>query len=353
MIDFRYHLVSLISVFLALAVGIVLGAGPLKEAIGDQLTGQVESLRADKEKLRSDLDAAAADLGQHDAFLESTAPSLLAGSIAGRRVAIVELDAADDQVLSDLTDRIVAGGGAVTARARLAEAWTSEGQAKFRQSLAANLAQYLPERAEDSVDADLATALVQSLVQIDAAQPTAYSPDAVVLQGLLAAGDLVSYEQEDAAPADMIVLLSGADQVSTEETSSGSTQGDTTLLIETRLAVAARTGAESAVVVTTGDSTARRAAIAGGASTATVVSTVADGASTTGQITTVLALAAQASGTVGHYGPQAGTTAVAPPVVRLAEVDRSSRTAAAPEGDGAEGDGTGGDAADGDAADAS
>ena len=31
MIDFRYHLVSLISVFLALAVGIALGAGPLKE----------------------------------------------------------------------------------------------------------------------------------------------------------------------------------------------------------------------------------------------------------------------------------------------------------------------------------
>ncbi|NIS33816.1 MAG: copper transporter, partial [Actinobacteria bacterium] len=29
MIDFRYHLVSIIAVFFALAVGIVLGAGPL------------------------------------------------------------------------------------------------------------------------------------------------------------------------------------------------------------------------------------------------------------------------------------------------------------------------------------
>ena len=47
MIDFRYHIVSLISVFLALAVGIALGAGPLKETIGDTLTGQVEQLRAD------------------------------------------------------------------------------------------------------------------------------------------------------------------------------------------------------------------------------------------------------------------------------------------------------------------
>jgi hypothetical protein len=44
-IDFRYHLVSLVSVFLALAVGIVLGAGPLRENLGDQLTKQVDALR--------------------------------------------------------------------------------------------------------------------------------------------------------------------------------------------------------------------------------------------------------------------------------------------------------------------
>ena len=40
MIDFRYHLVSLVSVFLALAVGIVLGAGPLKDTIGDHHQGR-------------------------------------------------------------------------------------------------------------------------------------------------------------------------------------------------------------------------------------------------------------------------------------------------------------------------
>ena len=37
MIDFRYHLVSIISIFMALAVGIVLGAGPLQGQIGDTL----------------------------------------------------------------------------------------------------------------------------------------------------------------------------------------------------------------------------------------------------------------------------------------------------------------------------
>ena len=56
MIDFRYHIVSLISVFLALAVGIALGAGPLEETIGDTLTGQVEVLREEKDALRAELD---------------------------------------------------------------------------------------------------------------------------------------------------------------------------------------------------------------------------------------------------------------------------------------------------------
>ena len=57
-IDFRYHLVSIVSIFLALAVGIVLGAGPLKEDIGNTLTSEVKNLRADKAALRAELDVA-------------------------------------------------------------------------------------------------------------------------------------------------------------------------------------------------------------------------------------------------------------------------------------------------------
>ena len=48
MIDFRYHLVSLISVFLALAVGVVLGAGPLQNSLGTALNDQVTSLRENR-----------------------------------------------------------------------------------------------------------------------------------------------------------------------------------------------------------------------------------------------------------------------------------------------------------------
>ena len=60
MIDFRYHLVSIVSIFLALAVGIVLGAGPLKGELGNTLNKEVAGLRQDKADLNKQLQEASA-----------------------------------------------------------------------------------------------------------------------------------------------------------------------------------------------------------------------------------------------------------------------------------------------------
>jgi len=357
-IDFRYHLVSLISVFLALAVGIVLGAGPLKEAIGDQLTGQVETLRSDKEKLREELDAAEADVAAREAFLSATASQLTAGTITGRRVAFVELDETDGDVVDGLTAHLVAAGAQVAGSVRVSEQWTSESQARYRQALVPSLTEYLPSGPGDrSHDADLARALVLSLVQL-APEGDVFSPDALQLQRLLSAGEFVTYS-EDLEPADMVVVLAPAvaDPGTTPETPTS--QDETTLLIQQELPRAATELAEAAVVAG-GTGAPLLAAIMGGGD-ATSVTTVGDLDDLTGQVSVPLALAARAAGTVGHFGTGEGTTAVAPAVVRLAEVDRTVRRAAAPEppvteedaGEGSE-EADGADAAEGfeDAADA-
>ena len=80
MIDFRYHLVSLISVFLALAVGIVLGAGPLRENLGDQLAGQVEQLRTEQEQLRTEAEQLAGENDQLSSFITEVGPEVILGS---------------------------------------------------------------------------------------------------------------------------------------------------------------------------------------------------------------------------------------------------------------------------------
>ncbi|RAD64859.1 copper transporter, partial [Burkholderia multivorans] len=81
MIDFRYHLVSLVSVFLALAVGIVLGAGPLKEPIGESLQSQVDALRADRDDLRTKLDAANGNIAKQNEFVTAASPELIGDTL--------------------------------------------------------------------------------------------------------------------------------------------------------------------------------------------------------------------------------------------------------------------------------
>lgn len=113
MIDFRYHLVSLVSVFLALAVGIVLGAGPLKEPIGESLQSQVDALRADRDNLRAKIDAANGNIDKQNDFVTSAAPELIGGTLKGKDVSIVGAPKADPEQVEEVTNRIKEAGGKI------------------------------------------------------------------------------------------------------------------------------------------------------------------------------------------------------------------------------------------------
>ena len=52
MIDFRYHLVSIVAIFLALALGIVLGSTTLSNSVGDTLRKQVSSATRSAQEAR-------------------------------------------------------------------------------------------------------------------------------------------------------------------------------------------------------------------------------------------------------------------------------------------------------------
>ena len=95
MIDFRYHLVSLVSVFLALAIGVVLGAGPLRDTIGATLEDQVQALRQDKVNLQEAVTSRDALLERRESFVEAVAPELLRGRLAGAQVAVGGLPGGD------------------------------------------------------------------------------------------------------------------------------------------------------------------------------------------------------------------------------------------------------------------
>lgn len=346
MIDFRYHLVSLISVFLALAVGIALGAGPLKETIGDTLSGQVDVLRTEKEQLRSQLDETSGDLAAADAFVAASADQLLANVLTDRRVALVVLDEVTQDEVTAVTERIEEAGGSVSATVTVNDTWTDPGLATYRRTLAGTLVSYLasPPPADAGTDVELAEALVSGLVGADSAAPDVLSENAASLLDVLAEGDraLVTFAGDVTRPADAVVVLAGTTAL---DAGTEPTEGATPVTRSAQLALvsAAQRLSEGVVVAgsTPQDDGLVEAVRADDTLTGTV-STVTDVDRVTGQVAVPLALAAQIAEQPGHYGHGDGLEAI-PPVVTLAPVDRTPVDPGA--GAEAEGDPAGGDPA--------
>jgi hypothetical protein len=140
MIDFRYHLVSLVSVFLALAVGIVLGAGPLEGSIGQTLTDQVDALRNDRDTLRDDLASAETALQHREEFITAVTPALVDEQLGGRSVVLVPLPGAETNELDSLTTALEGAGATVTGRVGVTTTWTDPGEQAARDELVTRLA---------------------------------------------------------------------------------------------------------------------------------------------------------------------------------------------------------------------
>ena len=335
MIDFRYHIVSLISVFLALAVGIILGAGPLKESIGDQLTGQVDALRADKDTLRSELDAAGTALTDAESFVAATAPSLLEGVLPDRRVAVIQTGTIDDAVYDSVEQQILASGATVSARVQVTDAWTDPDQASTRQSYATSLADYLDAPPTEGFDTTLAQVLVDSLTDADPANPDAFSADAVLTRAILVDGELVEVLTEPQAPADAFVVLTPTvEGASDNRTPAQDDDLAAASAIEIKLVTAAQDGSEGVVVAgTVPVKDDLVSVIRSDADLAASLTTVTGIERITGAVNVPLSLAARINGQVGQFGFGEGATAPAPPAVALQPVVRTPAGDATGEGE--------------------
>jgi hypothetical protein len=109
--DFRYHALSLVAVFLALAVGLLLGVAigdsglvsSAKQDIEDSLRGDVKASRAEAADLR-------AQLAQHDDYERQTFPDLVAGRLAGDQIGLVFLGDSDEQITDEVRDALEPAG---------------------------------------------------------------------------------------------------------------------------------------------------------------------------------------------------------------------------------------------------
>jgi hypothetical protein len=112
MFDFRYHALSLIAVFVALVLGLLLGV-----AIGDK--GLVSSAENNiKESLRADVRAEqkkaaglSDQIAQKDKFEQEVYPLLVEGQLTERKIGVVFLGQASDEINNEVDNALDETGG--------------------------------------------------------------------------------------------------------------------------------------------------------------------------------------------------------------------------------------------------
>jgi hypothetical protein len=313
-IDFRYHLVSLISVFLALSVGIILGAGPLQGAIGETLTEQVDALRAERTELRTELDATQTALDGDERYIEAVGTRLVTGSLEGNRVAVVQLGEVSEEMQDGVLNQLDRSGATVVSDSVLTDAWSDPADESSRETVAEGLRVNLGAAAPEGEDASavLGAALAVALTGNDGG--TDRSSQATDLEAQLERFGFVESGDEQTQAAQALVLLVGpAGQV--QETADGATEeAEPATDIWTSVARAAQEVSGAAVLAGPTDEPGDAVqAVRDDEEIAAEVTTVSGLDRLVGRINVPLAVAARLSGAVGQYGLEDDATAVLPP----------------------------------------
>jgi hypothetical protein len=129
-IDFRYHIVSLVAVFLALGVGIVLGSGPLDEQIQGALQTQTDDLRSQQKELRSQVTDLQRQVTVGEQFAEEIEDQLTANQLTDRSVVIFTLPGTDNDLVDEATKVLERAGATVNGTVGITDVYVDPTKAK-------------------------------------------------------------------------------------------------------------------------------------------------------------------------------------------------------------------------------
>ena len=115
----RYHAASLAAVFVALAIGILIGVGLADDVVSGASQELEDSLRADLDDANAEVDDLRSQLDLESEFNDAVGPALVAGRLDRERIAIVELGEVGTETVDPVTEAVEAAGGEVSSVAIL------------------------------------------------------------------------------------------------------------------------------------------------------------------------------------------------------------------------------------------
>lgn len=302
MISFRRHVFTLVAVFLALAMGVVLGSTSVATSIRDAVVDREETTAAQLEAASNDLARSRLETDRLDALAGNLTPAVAADRLKGRPVLVVVAPGASAGDVDAVTEAVSTAGGIDAGRIRLTDRAVDPQADSELAALVANL----PIGTAPATDADLGTQLGTALgraglLRSEDAEPHLDDEDRATVLTTLADAEMIAFEPGTIRPGQVAVVVTGP---VTEESTA------------VRIASLTRTlDSEGAgVVVVSGISSG------GGpdpvvvlrSSGQTDVSTVDNGGTDAGRLATVLALAEQLDRKQGDYGVRPDATSAAP-----------------------------------------
>jgi hypothetical protein len=111
-INFRYHVVSIAAVFLALALGLIVGTAAFNGPAADGLASQVDEMGKANQQLRDELDHARDEAEQEEQFATEALPWMIGNRLNGKRVLIITTTDADKDFVDGVTEALRTVGGA-------------------------------------------------------------------------------------------------------------------------------------------------------------------------------------------------------------------------------------------------
>ena len=303
MIDFRYHVVSIVAVFLSLALGLFIGSTSLRGKVAGDLQARTENVTTKNRELRAEVSNLREELDRGHAFDSALEPMVLRDQLAAQPVVVVSAPDVD----GDVRDRVVKGlteaGATVTGDVRLQPTLLDPQQDQFLVTLTDQLS--VPGRTASEGDgSQRALAL---LADVLGTRPQSQPIGQAAASRVLAAyedGKLISINGDEPRAGSLVVLLTATPPATTEDADTSAAP---------LLAEFAHDLDRSAVgAVATGPTTAAAdggvlAAIRDNKTVRSAVSTVDGAELPSGVIATVLALVEQADGRAGSYGVASGS----------------------------------------------
>ena len=208
MVSLRYHLVSLAAVLMALAAGVVLGAGPLANAVSDTIGPTTSpSPQAGSTAQAAALAQLQAVSGYDDAAIAAVSARAVKGTLPGTRVAVVVAPGVTADQLGRTTDLLRAAGSTVSGVVRLTAAWTDPTQATVLAGITDQLAPADTKAGDGSQASSAASALAAALLATKGADIGATSESATALLAGLSQGGFLTQTGSPDRAAGLAVLL--------------------------------------------------------------------------------------------------------------------------------------------------